>query len=273
MSKFHRFHRMNTKEYREELSKLIDTVSKNDKIPGGLAEGKKPSDFSKLKIDQGVKVEMEHTSDPKIAQEIAMDHLTEDKDYYKKLKQIETKKSEDINKNGASSKKGVIEGWNAYMKVHPKMGGVVHFAHPSRQDLVSVHKDLDTGSYHVKHNGKLANLGSVEGKFKTSGEALEHARNYIKNVNKKIGKSNTEASLDKTVRSPRKGHTIGQLQNLKEMGWYNPNTGTEMSEEEGEAHLMALRQRKADKQVKEKIKPRAVASSSKPEDWFGKNKK
>lgn len=63
-------------------------IFKND-IPGGLADKKKPSDFSKEKLKEGKTVELEHTSDPKIAEEIAMDHLTEDLDYYKKLKTIE----------------------------------------------------------------------------------------------------------------------------------------------------------------------------------------
>lgn len=60
-----------------------------DKIPGGLAAGKKPTDFPKDKLEAGTKVEMEHTSDRSIAQEIAMDHLTEDMNYYTKLKTIE----------------------------------------------------------------------------------------------------------------------------------------------------------------------------------------
>lgn len=62
---------------------------KDDKIPGGLADKKSPEDFDKKKLAQGVKVEMEHTSDKAVAKEIAMDHLTEDPDYYKKLKTIE----------------------------------------------------------------------------------------------------------------------------------------------------------------------------------------
>lgn len=37
-----------------------------------------------LKI--GIKIEMEHTRDPKIAKQIAMDHLAEDPHYYTKLK-------------------------------------------------------------------------------------------------------------------------------------------------------------------------------------------
>ena len=60
-----------------------------DLIPGGLADDKEPSEFPKDKLRAGVKVEKEHTSVPAIAEEIAMDHLTEDPKYYKKLKRIE----------------------------------------------------------------------------------------------------------------------------------------------------------------------------------------
>lgn len=58
-------------------------------LRGGLADKKKPSDFNPKALKEGIKVEMEHTEDPKIAEEIAMDHLTEDPEYYKKLKTIE----------------------------------------------------------------------------------------------------------------------------------------------------------------------------------------
>lgn len=56
---------------------------------GGLADGKKKSDFDPKQLAAGVKVEREHTDSKKVAAEIAEDHLTEDKDYYKKLKTIE----------------------------------------------------------------------------------------------------------------------------------------------------------------------------------------
>lgn len=65
------------------------TIKKEDKIPGGLAQGKKPEDFDQEKLKEGIKVEMEHTSDSKVASEIAMDHLTEDPNYYIKLKEVE----------------------------------------------------------------------------------------------------------------------------------------------------------------------------------------
>jgi hypothetical protein len=58
-------------------------------IPGGLAAGKRPSDFPKAALAEGIRVEMEHTTSKHIATEIAMDHLTEDLNYYKKLRKIE----------------------------------------------------------------------------------------------------------------------------------------------------------------------------------------
>jgi hypothetical protein len=42
-------------------------------------------------LKMGIKVEMEHTSDPKVAEEIALDHLMELPDYYSKLKKVEEK--------------------------------------------------------------------------------------------------------------------------------------------------------------------------------------
>lgn len=67
----------------------IKKADHEDKIPGGLADKKKPSDFDQKALAEGIKVELEHTSDKKIAEEIAMDHLTEDPNYYKKLATIE----------------------------------------------------------------------------------------------------------------------------------------------------------------------------------------
>lgn len=64
-----------------------------DKLDGGKADKKKPSDFDKQALAQGTKVESEHTKDKKLAMEIAMDHLTEDPKYYEKLKQVEKAKS------------------------------------------------------------------------------------------------------------------------------------------------------------------------------------
>jgi len=55
----------------------------------GLSAGGKAVDTKELSM--GIKVEMEHTDDPDIAEKIARDHLTEDSKYYSKLKGIEGK--------------------------------------------------------------------------------------------------------------------------------------------------------------------------------------
>jgi len=60
-----------------------------DLLPGGLADKKKPGDFSAASLRQGMRVESEHTSRPALAREITMDHLTEDPGYYTKLKKME----------------------------------------------------------------------------------------------------------------------------------------------------------------------------------------
>lgn len=55
-------------------------------IPGGYAAGRSYKSFNRKQLRVGTDVEMEHTDDPLIAREIAMDHLVEDPFYYVKLK-------------------------------------------------------------------------------------------------------------------------------------------------------------------------------------------
>jgi hypothetical protein len=56
-----------------------------DKLHGGKADDKTPEDFDEDDVRIGTAVEKEHTSNPDIATEIAIDHLAEDDDYYDKL--------------------------------------------------------------------------------------------------------------------------------------------------------------------------------------------
>lgn len=67
----------------------IKTGAHKDRLPGGLADKKKPSDFDQGQIAKGIKVEMEHVDDRNLAREIAMDHLVEDPKYYDKLLKME----------------------------------------------------------------------------------------------------------------------------------------------------------------------------------------
>ncbi len=67
-----------------------------DSLPGGLADEKEPSDFSAEALAKGLNVELEHTDDEQTAREIAMDHLTEDPEYYDKLEVMEKEANGDM---------------------------------------------------------------------------------------------------------------------------------------------------------------------------------
>jgi hypothetical protein len=62
---------------------------RKDLLKGGLADKSKPSDFDPKQLAMGIEVEREHSSNPKIAREVAMDHLKEIPDYYTRLKAME----------------------------------------------------------------------------------------------------------------------------------------------------------------------------------------
>lgn len=54
-------------------------------IKGGVGDTSAPENIDPTQLALGVQVEMEHTNDPKIAKELAIDHLTEIPDYYSRL--------------------------------------------------------------------------------------------------------------------------------------------------------------------------------------------
>lgn len=58
-------------------------------LNGGRADDKDLKDFDPVELKKGMQVEFEHTNSRDVAREIAMDHLTEHKDYYKGLKIME----------------------------------------------------------------------------------------------------------------------------------------------------------------------------------------
>jgi hypothetical protein len=60
-----------------------------ERLPGGEASGLRPEDFDQVELERGTKHELEHTDDPEIAREIAMDHLAEDEAYYERLEALE----------------------------------------------------------------------------------------------------------------------------------------------------------------------------------------
>jgi len=62
---------------------------KDDNIlPGGKGDNLSEDDVDKNELMKGLEVEMEHTTNKKVAREIALDHLAEDPKYYTKLEKI-----------------------------------------------------------------------------------------------------------------------------------------------------------------------------------------
>ena len=72
------------------MKSFLDYLDSKEKTISTLAKkhGVSPSEIMKqLKV--GISTEKEHTSNPKIAKKIALDHLDEIPDYYTRLKKME----------------------------------------------------------------------------------------------------------------------------------------------------------------------------------------
>ena len=76
----------------EQVKRIAASNIKEEKIKGGRASKEVRENatelFDPLEISVGIKVEMEHTDSIEAAREIALDHLTENKDYYTRLYHI-----------------------------------------------------------------------------------------------------------------------------------------------------------------------------------------
>jgi len=95
--------------YNKLDKKLNEGVDTDNNIPGGKADNLTLVDIAKKyagdyydyrnvletvkkQLKNGIKIELEHTSDVKLAAEIAKDHISEDLHYYEKLDKIENPK-------------------------------------------------------------------------------------------------------------------------------------------------------------------------------------
>ena len=100
-------------EVMSNLSKLKDSMKENEKLKGGLSDNLSIGDIAlkhKVGVEeltkqflQGFKKEFEHTKNEKEASEIAMDHLSEDPEYYTKLKKVEADEATGTGSSGAYS--------------------------------------------------------------------------------------------------------------------------------------------------------------------------
>ena len=55
----------------------------------GRGQGRNAAEFRATELRMGVEHELEHTDDPDLAEQIAIDHLAETPDYYTRLRAVE----------------------------------------------------------------------------------------------------------------------------------------------------------------------------------------
>lgn len=81
---------------REQIARVVARMRAAEtftpKRPGGLAAKHHPSEFSAASLRRGAAVELEHTGSIRLAVEIAMGHLVEQRDYYKQLARVERRR-------------------------------------------------------------------------------------------------------------------------------------------------------------------------------------
>lgn len=142
-----------------DMVKYSSEMKETNKLKGGLADNKTLEDLAKKhayddskdstskdkinkmlvqlknQFDKGMKVEREHTKNLSKAKEIVMDHLSEDPNYYSKLKKIE--KHETLEATGTGSS-GAFEA--------PLFGGETEFAKKSNSETPKLDEGLAVGA-------------------------------------------------------------------------------------------------------------------------------
>lgn len=119
-----------------------------DQIEGGFADNKMPSDFDINELEDGISVELEHTDDPRIAREIAMDHLTEYPNYYQALEKME--KELDAKKERKQAKKDRRKG---RPRRKSKKINLAKKTEKSKPKVEAKTHSLSSGDYNVEFEG------------------------------------------------------------------------------------------------------------------------
>lgn len=167
---------------------------KENKFKNGLSKGMTLKDIAKKhnknydekyylklqsELSKGIKVEKEHTNDPKLAKKIAMDHLVENPKYYTELKKFEEGKGKKVEAKEATTtaSSGAYSG-PAFLAKNKKnwRGGAKPIY--SGGKFVQVKKRCKTFPY--------CNQGDINALKLTDSQVLERV---IKNVSKKTNLS------------------------------------------------------------------------------------
>lgn len=166
------------------LIKALILSKMKDKISGGLAEGKSPSEFNQDQLESGKQVEMEHTNDPSVAEEIAMDHLTEDPQYYEKLKELELSELEKGNLDQWKNKGYVFERYDGNLEHYV----IQAFKNGKRAGHISYRKQPYNSPAYPEHGYHPVGTGHIDEKHRGKGlyqELIRQASDHAKSLGSK----------------------------------------------------------------------------------------
>ena len=169
--------------YRHYLASKGIKTSKRMKprefIIGGKADGMPCSDFPIDQMKKGVKIEMEHTTNPKVAAEIARDHLAENPKYYDHLIAMEKK-------HGYAYNKYYKMQWETMIK------------NEFDPDSKSLKKLMDDDNFAVSNAAKKRQAELRSEGFSLS-EKAEYADDDVDRISKTIAHEELHKVLDKDV--------------------------------------------------------------------------
>ena len=163
-------------DYNELMDLIVGNIDRHikklheDMLGGGLADGKSSELFDQGELEKGIAIEREHSSDPNIAKEIAMDHLSEDPKYYIKLARMESEgmiKLKPLLKEQASMliKLPDFNPTNIEVKLNKiaaEFGGKVDPYHEGGDNYKLIFKDESALEKFLKKAGPMFKSGSVK---------------------------------------------------------------------------------------------------------------
>lgn len=133
-----------------KLVALVKSELEDDKgegIKGGFGDGLPDSAFDPDELKAGVLVELEHTNDPELAEEIAKDHLRELPDYYTRLKEMEEggEKAMEQDSEGGPESEGLTSEAAEYQGRKVKLNDPIRNPAGSKKKFRVFVKDPKTG--------------------------------------------------------------------------------------------------------------------------------
>jgi hypothetical protein len=187
-----------------------------DVIKGGYADKKVPQDFDPMQLKKGIKVEMEHTNNRKIAMEIAMDHLTEFPNYYVELEKME-KRLEKQKMGGKryradeTSAEDVLKAVEASRE--EAMKGLREKRDRKRDEyntLMRIEDDIE------KKEGELKNVEGDLRRWKEAGELFGKKKPEYVEVEGKLVEKPKESGVREGYLTRRAGEIRQEIEGLKE---------------------------------------------------------